>query len=203
MSTIGRSGEPDYGWVAISGAGYNQFCIGPYTAPDDIIITDIGCWLRGYGGSCSFRGVIWSSTRNSVLGQTGLQTASSASGSVSASSKYEAAVSKFEISKGTDFYIGFTRNYSGGMQFSFDNGGSGYYKDDEGDSTPGGMTGESHVTGVTPAFYALYTLARPDIYVRRSGSWADPSGNYVRRSGSWESIGPDGYVRRSGVWVKA
>lgn len=87
-------------------------------------ITRIGVWLRGKDASCSFRGVVWNSTRNTVLGQTALQTVSGAALSVGASLKYEVAVvTPFDVAAGS-IYVGCTGNPSGAMQFGSANTGS-------------------------------------------------------------------------------
>lgn len=86
--------------------------------------------------SCSFRGVVWNNTRNTVLGQT----ASGAALAVGASLKYEAAVvTPFDVAARA-IYVGFTRNPTGAMQFGFDNTSSHY--DDNGSSND-----SSRVTG--------------------------------------------------------
>ena len=85
-------------------------------------ITRIGVWMRGKDESCSFRGVVWNSTRNSVVCQTGSQTASSAAFAIGNSLKYEA-----DVSGGSTFYaagalhIGFTRNPNTNARWSSSN----------------------------------------------------------------------------------
>ena len=141
MPTAGYTAEPDYGSEWWGSGVANQHCTA-VTMPEAGRITRIGVWLRGKDASCSFRGVVWNSTRNTVLGQTALQTASGAALAVGASLKYEAAVATpFDVAAGT-IYVGFTRNPTGAMQFGFDNTGS-HYDDDNGSSNPSGMSGES------------------------------------------------------------
>ena len=102
MPTAGYSAEPSYGSEWWGSGVDNQHCTA-VTMPEAGRITRIGVWLRGKDASCSFRGVVWSSTRNSVLGQTALQTASGAALAVGASLKYEAAVATpFDVAAGHD-----------------------------------------------------------------------------------------------------
>jgi metallo-beta-lactamase class B len=77
MPTAGYTAEPDYGSEWWGSGADNQHCTA-VTMPEAGRITRIGVWLRGKDASCSFRGVVWNSTRNAVLGQTALQTASGA-----------------------------------------------------------------------------------------------------------------------------
>ena len=136
MPTAGYTAEPSYGSEWWGSGVNNQHCTA-VTMPEAGRITRIGVWLRGKDASCSFRGVVWSSSRDSVLGQTALQTASGAALAVGASLKYEAAViTPFDVAAGT-IYVGFTRNPTGAMQFGFDNTGS-HYDDDNGSSNPSG-----------------------------------------------------------------
>ncbi len=144
---------------------------------------------------------MWNSTRNSVLGQTALQTASGAALAIGASLKYEAAVATpFDVAAGT-IYVGFTRNPTGAMQFGFENTGS-HYDDDNGSSNPSGMTGESSHSSRRMGVYVVHEVGS-ETYVRRSGAWVKADAVQVRRSGAWSDAGPEVYVRRGGVWVKA
>ena len=77
MPTAGYTAEPSYGSEWWGSGVDNQHCTA-VTMPEAGRITRIGVWLRGKDASCSFRGVVWNSTRNTVLGQTALQTASGA-----------------------------------------------------------------------------------------------------------------------------
>jgi hypothetical protein len=200
MPTAGYTAEPDYGSEWWGSGVENQHC-SAVTMPEAGRITRIGVWLRGKDASCSFRGVVWNSTRNTVLGQTALQTASGAALAIGASSKYEAAVTTpFDVAAGT-IYVGFTRNPTGAMQFGFDNTGS-HYDDDNGSSNPSGMSGESSHSSRRMGVYVVYEVGS-ETFVRRSGAWVKAEAVQVRRSGAWSDVGPDVYVRRGGVWVKA
>lgn len=200
MPTAGYTAEPDYGSEWWGSGVANQHCTA-VTMPEAGRITRIGVWLRGKDASCSFRGVVWSSTRNTVLGQTALQTASGAALAVGASLKYEAAVvTPFDVAAGT-IYVGFTRNPTGAMQFGFDSTGS-HYDHDNNSSNPSGMSGETSHSSRRMGVYVVYEVGS-ETYVRRSGAWAKADSVQVRRSGAWADTGPDVYVRRGGVWVKA
>ncbi|MGK2852242.1 MAG: hypothetical protein ACSLFN_15225 [Candidatus Limnocylindrales bacterium] len=67
MPTAGFTAEPTYGSEWWGSGVENQHC-SAVTMPEAGRITRIGVWLRGKDAPCSFRGVVWSSTRNSVLG---------------------------------------------------------------------------------------------------------------------------------------
>jgi hypothetical protein len=203
MPTLGNTSAPSFGWVAHSGSTFNQYGRGA-TATEPMLVTDIGVYLRGYSSDCSFRGVVWNDTRNTVLGYTNLHTADGASGSAAASNLEEWAVTtEFEVADGETIYIGFIRAYSGAMQFAYDSGGPGYWQDDRGGSSVGPMAGEEKVNDRDPAFYVRYEDPLPEVYVRRSGVFEQLQQIYVRRSGVFEEVGAEVYVRRSGVWVKA
>lgn len=202
MSTLGSTSAPSDGWEAWDGGTWNQHAI-DLTATSDMLVTGVGLWIRGYNASCSFRGVVWNSTRNTVLGYSPSTTASGASGSVAASNEYTVDVNTpFEVADGTTVYVGLTRNYGGAMQFAWNSGGN-HYDDNNGSSTPSGMSGESNHSGRTPHFYIIWQDPLPEVYLRRSGAWDKLTQAYVRRSGAWSSVGSDVYVRRSGAWVKA
>src|SRR5574338_1053075 len=148
MPTAGFTAEPDYGSEWWGSGADNQHCTA-VAMPEAGRITRSGVWLRGKDASCSFRGVVWNSTRNAVLGQTAVQTASGAALAVGASLKYEAAVTTpFDAAAGT-IYVGFTRNPTDAMQFGFDNASS---HDEDDDShrasrrVGAGLSSPAHVT---------------------------------------------------------
>lgn len=200
MPTAGFPDKPTYGsqWF---GVGYaNQHC-GAVTMPEAGRITRIGVWLRGKDASCSFRAAVWSSSRNTVLGQTALQTASGAALGLANCLKYEAAVvTPFDVAAGT-IYVGFCRNPSGAMQFAYEDTSS-HYNEDNGSSNPSGMTNEYLESNRRMGVYVVYEVGS-ETYVRRSGAWVKADAVQVRRSGAWADAGPDVYVRRGGVWLKA
>ena len=201
MPTVGN--DVQYTWGAEWwGSGLDNQHAVAHTMPEDGTIIQIGNWIRGKDASCSFKGVVWNSTRNTVLGQTATQTASGASFAIGNSSDYLAnVVTPFDVAAGTTIYIGFCRNPSGAMQFDLDDTGS-HYDDDNGSSNPSGMSGETLHSGRKFASYAVYEVGAA-AYVRRSGVWSKNDEVYVRRSAAWSAVGAEVYVRRSGAWVKA
>ena len=202
MATAGYTSEPTYGSEWWGSLADNQHCIN-VTMPVDGRVTYIGCWLRGKDASCSFKGAVWSNTRDSVLGQTGSQTASGAALAVGASLLYNSAVlSPFDVASGYVLYVGFCRNPTGAMQFGFNNSSPAHYDDYNASSNPSGMSGESSHSTRQIGMYITYETV-PEVYLRRSSAWVQTSAVYVRRSSAWSTVGPDVYIRRSGAWVKA
>lgn len=203
MPTFGFTTEPADG-AEWGGSGVdNQHAI-PLTMPVDGTITTIGVIIRGKDASCSFKGVVWNSTRNTVLGQTATQTATGAAFAIGAGLTYEAAVvTPFDVAGGTSLYVGFCRNPTGAMQFSWDSSSS-HYDDDNGSSNPSAMSGETlHSTRRFSAFCGY--IVGPEVYVRRSSAWVKAdNGIFTSRSGAWSAdVGQEIYVYRGGVWVKA
>lgn len=202
MPTVGSTGHVSESAIFNDGKTYNQYAT-LYQMPEDGVITRIGGWLAGYGGSCSFRFCLWSGGK-SLLAQTALVTAASRSFGVGNSDKYEAAVSGggYEVSAGTNLWVGWARNDNGGMQVDLDHNGAYTLIRRYRDSWPGSMVDFDSVADRKLNIYFKYE-SNPDVFVRRSGSWDQVDGVYVRRSGSWEKVGTDVYVRRSGSWEKA
>lgn len=202
MPTAGFTAEPLDGaeWW---GSGANNQHSTPIAMPEAGRITRIGVWLRGKDASCSFRGAVWDSARDSVLGQTGLQTASGAALAIGASQLHEAAVlAPFDVAAGT-YEVGFTRNPSGAMQFGFTaDAAQQHMDDDNGSSNPSPMVGESLHSDRRLGVYVVYEVGS-ETFVRRGGVWVKAEKVQVRRSGAWVDVGPEVNVRRGGVWVKA
>lgn len=202
MATLGPTTERTYGAEWWGSSVSNQYAA-PETFPSGGgRITRIGWWASGKDATCSAKGAVWNSTRNSVVAQTGSVSMTGYAFAIGNSTQHEAAVSTtYDAGSSEAVYIGFVKAYTGAAQFSFNNTGS-HYDDDNGSSNPSGMSGETLHSSREPAFYLVYdTIAK--VYVRRSGAWVQNSATYVRRSGAWSSAGPSVYVRRSGAWVKA
>lgn len=201
MATLGPTTERTYGAEWWGANVENQFC-SPETLSVDAFITRIGVWIRGKDESCSFKGVVWNSTRNTVVCQTATQSASSAAFAIGNSLKYEA-----DVSGGSVFYAaaglhpGFTRNPATNVQFSFNNT-SLHYDDNNGSATPSGMSGETTHSSREPAFYIVYETV-PEVFIRRSSAWVQTTAVYTRRTSAWTNVGTQVYVRRSGAWVAA
>lgn len=201
MATLGPTTERTYGAEWWGSNVENQYCA-PETMPVDGYITRIGVWCRGKDEVGSFKGVVWDSTRNTVLCQTATQSASSAVFATGNSLRYEADVTVDTfVAAGSLIHIGFTRNPSTSMQFSFNNTGT-HFDDDNGSSTPSAMSGETEHTSREPAFYIVYETV-PEVYLRRGAAWVQTDTVYTRRSSAWGSVGTEVYVRRSSAWVKA
>lgn len=200
MPTAGFTAAPADGAEWFGSGLDNQHCT-PVTLPEDATITRIGVYLRGKDASCAFRGVVWNSTRNTVLCRTASQTASGAALSISASNAYEAAVETETFVAAGTIYVGFTRNPSGAMQFAWDTSSTDHYDDDNGSSTPSGMSSETLHSSRRMAVWVDYTVGT-ETYVRRSSAWVKADDVLVRRSSAWSSIAAEMYVRRSGAWVQ-
>lgn len=201
MAIAGYSAEPADGSEWFGGGADNQHAV-PVVMPATGRITRIGVWCRGKDASCSFRGVVWDSARNTVLGQTALQTATGAALAIGASIKYEADVlTPFDVASGATIYVGLSRAPAGAMQFGYDNTAVDHY-DDVDSSWPSGMESESLHANRQPGFYVVYEVGS-ETYVRRGGVWVKATAVKVRRAGAWVDIGPEVYVRRAGAWVKA
>lgn len=201
MATLGPTTERTYGAEWNGSGADNQHC-SPETMPSGGgRVTDINVWIRGKDASCSFKGVVWNSTRNTVLGQTATQTATGASFALGNSLNYgDPVVTPFDVGSSEVINIGYCRNPTGAMQHSYNNTGV-HYDDISGSSNPSGMSGEvSH--SFETAFYITYETIS-ETYVRRGGSWIKNTETYARRTGAWSAAGPDVYVRRTGAWVKA
>lgn len=159
MSTLGSTTKPTdtQEW---SGANTNNQSAMDLTFPSGgpWKVTKIGIWVNGKDNAASFRGVIWSSTRNSILGQTAQFNANNEPFALSNSDLFEKSIiTPFVVAGGTTVYAGWHCDPDESRQWGRKPTGS-HYDDSETSEYAQSMSGEALDSNGDLGVYIIYEL---------------------------------------------
>lgn len=158
MSTLGNTSKPSttQEW---SGANTNNQVAMDLTFPagGPWKVTKIGMWVNGKDMASTFRGVLWSSTRNSILGTTASFNANNEPFGVGNSDLFEKSFTTPPVvAGGTKVYAGWHCDPDEPRQWGRRSGD--HYDDSETSESPQPMSGEALDSGGAIGVYLVYEL---------------------------------------------